>query len=247
MGRARQESVEQRLELDALGLAQGRRRLRIIMQIASISSAGLASVLAVINAKSVPGLDRAAVIPDAESADAVYEEGLSDLKRDGLLLPGARANTWSLNEDLLTAVMIMAGAEFVTRAVRTTAGGDRVELGFLAGTQVAELIPLVNDRYQISLLDSPALLAQRASALLRVGVTVGAGPSADNAPTGQFVVARAENGELLRARTALAFGDTLSIETGPAPGNRATAALTPEALADMLAAFVHANKGPAAL
>lgn len=234
------------MEPDALGLTQKRRRLHIIMQIASISSAGLAYVLAVINARAVPGLDSAAVIPAAVHADAVYEEGLSDLKRDGLLAPGARANTWTLSEDLLTAVMIMAGAEFVTRAVRQTAGGDRVELGFLAGAQVAELIPLVNDRYQISLLDTPALLAQRASALLQVGVTVGAGPVVDSAPTGQFVVARAANGELVRARTALAFGDTLSIETGPAAGDRVSAALTPDALAGMLNAFVDANKGPAA-
>lgn len=209
------------------------------MQIASITSAGFAYVLAVINARSVPGLETAAIIPDAANADAVYEAGLSELKRDGLLVPGARANTWTLNDDLLTAVMTMAGAEFVTRTVRQTPGGDRVALGFIAGTQTAELIPQVNDRYQLGLLDSPALLAQRACALLLVGVSAGAAPV--GAPTGQFVVARASNGELVRARTALAFGDKLSIETGP--GDRAMVALTPDAVAGMLNAFVEANKG----
>ncbi len=198
-------------------------------------------MLAVINAKGEPGLESAALIPDAANADAVYEEGLSDLKRDGLLIPGARANTWTLNDDLLTAVMIMAGTAYVTRTVRQTPGGDRVALGFVAGAQVAELIPQVNERYQLSLLDSPVLLAQRACALLLVGVTAGAAP--DGAPTGQFVVACVVNGELARAREALAFGDKLSIATGPKPGDRANIALTPDALASMLLAFVEANKG----
>ena len=134
----------------------------------TLDVAELAYLLAVVDARSLAGVDDPRLFPATpDEQDAIFSAGLKALKEHGHLKPAERGSM-RLDDGLIYLVSVLAQPEHVILTLRDRDGARQVVFHYLAGPAVIELSAQSNEHYRVGMLPDLAAMTTRIAEMLSV-------------------------------------------------------------------------------
>jgi hypothetical protein len=214
------------------------------MESIKLTSQELAYLVALVGAPGVAGVDHPHVLPQDADSDAVYRDGLEQLKANGWLRGDAEGKSYALDEVLLSAVMTLA---YPNHLVQTVRAGRQAIQHYISDKHTIQLMALTDDRFQLDAIEQPVALGEAVVAFVKGdqvdGVAGSGAPSDLPAQTGEVNVVRVRGAEALGGRRATIHGDAwLNHRINRDTQDTRTTPLTAQNVAALVGEFIRTTK-----